>query len=60
MGAGITKILTFSAFLDISFNKFHGLFCGMRNFVHGHKAIGMFSDGSCESYMSVLEKQKEK
>ena len=32
----------------------------MRNFVHRYKAIGIFSEKSCESYMSVLEKQKER
>ena len=47
------------AFPDMSFNKFHGLFCGNRNFVHKYKAIGIFSEESCEAYMSVLEKGKK-
>ena len=48
------------AFPDVSFNKFHGLFCGNRNFVHKYKAIGIFSEESCEAYMSVLEKGKDR
>ena len=32
----------------------------MRYFVHEHKAIGMFLDGNCGSYISVLEEQKER
>ena len=46
------------AFSDTSFNKHHGLFCGMRNIVHKYKAIGRFLEESCarHTYMSVLEK----
>ena len=44
----------------MTFHKFHGLFRGMRNFLHKYKAIGRYSEESCEAYMSVLEKGKER
>ena len=46
------------AFPGMEFNKFHGLFCGMRNFVHKFESAGRFSEEACESYMAVMEKLK--
>ena len=46
------------AFPGMEFNKFHGLFCGMRNFVHKFESAGRFSEEACESYMAVIEKLK--
>ena len=48
------------AFANMSFNKFHGLFFGTRNFVHKYKVKDIFSEENCESYMLVLDKQKER
>ena len=47
------------AFPDMKFNKFHCMFCGMRNFVHRYESAGRFSEESCESYMTVLEMLKK-
>ena len=41
-------------------HKFHELSFGTRNFVHKYKVIDIFSEESCESYMLVLDKQKER
>ena len=47
-----------NAFPEMKFNKFHGMFCGMRNFVHRYKSAGRFLEESCESYMTVLDNMK--
>ena len=47
-----------NTFSEMKSNKFHGMFCGMRNFVHRHESAGRFLEESCESYMTVLDNMK--
>ena len=48
-----------AAFPRMKFNKFHGLFCGTRNFIHKCHMAGRVSEESNESFNSVMANMKK-
>ena len=48
------------AFPGKSFNKFHGLFCTIRNFVHKYEMTGRISEESNEGFNGTLADIKER
>jgi len=47
------------AFPDVKFNKFHGLFCATRNFIHRYGMAGRVSEESLESFNAVVAEIKK-
>ena len=47
-----------NAFPDASFNKFHGLFCTTRNYIHLFGMAGRVSEESNESFNALLANVK--
>jgi len=47
------------AFPDAKFNKFHGLFCATRNFIHKFGMAGRVSEESLEAFNAVLAEIKK-
>ena len=46
------------AYPDVDFNKFHGLFCAKRNFIHKYGMVWRVSKESLESFNTVLAEVK--